>query len=143
MRTLVVLAGLLTVAALLAPASMAAGSESTVVAHNSRYGTILFDGRGFVLYGFTHDPRGKSACYGACAKAWPPYIVSARPKAGSGVTGRIGTTRRRDGRRQATLGGRPLYYYVGDRRPGDIFCQNVEEFGGLWLVVRPSGRFVR
>ena len=39
--------------------------------------------------------------------------------------------------------GRPLYYYVNDRRPGQILCQNVAEFGGTWLIVRPSGKLVR
>jgi predicted lipoprotein with Yx(FWY)xxD motif len=55
----------------------------------------------------------------------------------------LGTTKRRDGRRQVTYAGRPLYYYVGDRRPGQILCQNVSEFGGKWLVVRPGGALVR
>jgi hypothetical protein len=36
-----------------------------------------------------------------------------------------------------------LYYYIGDRRPGQILCQNITEFGGTWLVVRPNGSFVR
>ena len=56
---------------------------------------------------------------------------------------RLGTIRRRDGRRQLTLAGKPLYYYVGDRKPLQVLCQNVREFGGLWLVVRPSGALVR
>jgi len=51
--------------------------------------------------------------------------------------------RARGGRIQATYAGKPLYYYVGDRRPGQILCQNVNEYGGLWLVLRPSGAFVR
>ena len=38
------------------------------------FGKALFDGRGFVLYAFTRD-HGRSACYGACAKAWPPYFA--------------------------------------------------------------------
>jgi hypothetical protein len=42
-----------------------------------------------------------------------------------------------------TYAGRPLYYYVGDRRPGPILCQSVAEFGGDRLVVRPSGALVR
>lgn len=41
-----------------------------------------------------------------------------------------------------TYAGRPLYYYV-DRRPGQILCQDVFEFGGRWLVVRGDGRLVR
>jgi predicted lipoprotein with Yx(FWY)xxD motif len=118
--------------------------RSAVKAGPSRFGQIVFDGRGFVLYGFTKDPRGHSACSGACARAWPPYIVAVKPVAGAGVKARLlGTTRRADGKLQATYDGKPLYYYVGDRKPGQILCQNVQEFGGLWLVVRPSGRLVR
>jgi predicted lipoprotein with Yx(FWY)xxD motif len=110
----------------------------------SSYGRVLFDGRGFVLYAFTRDPRGKSVCTGACAKAWPPYIVSARPRAASGVKARLlGTTMRADGRLQVTYAGRALYYYVGDRSKGQILCQNVTEFGGVWRVIRPSGTLVR
>jgi hypothetical protein len=41
-----------------------------------------------------------------------------------------------------TYDGRPLYYYVGDG-VGQVKCQAVDEFGGTWLVVRPSGRLVR
>src|SRR5262245_9852352 len=89
------------------------GGRGTVKAAPSRFGQILFDGRGFVLYGFTKDPRGHSACSGACAQAWPPYIVAAKPAAGAGVNARLlGTTRRADGRLQVTYGSKPLYYYV-------------------------------
>jgi predicted lipoprotein with Yx(FWY)xxD motif len=126
-----------------APAA-ASAPASSVTAAGSSYGRILFDGRGFVLYAFTHDPRGRSTCSGDCAKAWPPYVVRGRPSAGPGVNAKLlGTTTRRDGSKQVTYAGRPLYYYVGDRKPKQILCQNVREFGGLWLVVRPSGAPVR
>jgi len=139
MRLLAVLAA---AAAALALAMPSLGERSsTVAAHASAYGTILFDGRGFVLYVFTRDARGSSACTGACAKAWPPFLVRARPSAGKGATGRlVGTIRRSDGTRQVTYAGRPLYYYVGDRTPGQILCQDVVEYGGRWLVLRPSGK---
>ena len=118
--------------------------RSTLTVRNSEYGRILFDGRGFVLYGFTADKRRRSVCAGACAEAWPPYIVTGTPRAGRGVKkSLLGTIRRADGKRQVTYAGRPLYYYVGDRQPGQILCQDVFEFGGDWLVVRPSGALVR
>jgi predicted lipoprotein with Yx(FWY)xxD motif len=145
MRTLTALLGVVTVA-VLAPNAMSAqrADRGTVTAHSSAYGQILFDGRGFVLYAFTKDPRGRSVCSSACAKAWPPYIVRSVPRAGVGVRrSLLGATRRADGKIQATYAGRPLYYYVGDRAPRQIRCQNVSEFGGLWLVVRPSGAPVR
>jgi predicted lipoprotein with Yx(FWY)xxD motif len=132
-------------AALLAVTPAAATApQAAVAAKASSYGRILFDGRGFVLYAFTRDARGRSACDGACARAWPPYIVTSRPRAGPGVEARrLGTTHRPDGSLQATFAGRPLYYYVGDRRRGQILCQNVLEYGGYWRVIRPSGALVK
>jgi predicted lipoprotein with Yx(FWY)xxD motif len=138
------LAASLALAALAATAPAAAQvPRSTVNVKASSFGRILFDGRGYVLYGFTRDPRAKSACSGACARKWPPYVVKSRPRAGAGVAAhRLGTTKRPDGSLQVTYAGRPLYYYIGDRQPGQILCQNVTEFGGVWRVVRPSGRLV-
>ena len=130
--------------ALVPTVGAAPASAPAVKAGGSTYGSILFDGAGKALYVFTRDPRGRSACTGACARAWPPYLVKTRPRAGTGArTSLVGTTRRPGGALQATYAGRPLYYYVGDRRPGQVRCQNVFEFGGLWLVVRPGGRPVR
>src|SRR6266513_3346897 len=129
----------------LAPAAMSRESAApTLTVKSSSFGRVLFDGRGFVLYAFTRDKNGRSACYGACAKAWPVYYAKATLRAGTGIKrSLIGTTKRRDGRRQITYGGRPLYYYVGDTRAGQILCQNVVEFGGTWLIVRPGGKLVR
>ena len=144
MRILLALLTTAAVAATTAPAAMTGGSSATLTIRSSAYGRILFDGRGRALYAFTKDGRGPSACYGACATAWPPYTVRGRLTAGAGIKrSLLGTTKRRDGKRQVTYGGRPLYYYVGDRKPGQVLCQNVREFGGLWLVVRASGRLVR
>jgi predicted lipoprotein with Yx(FWY)xxD motif len=125
-----------------APASSVA--KASVATGKSRYGQILFDGRGFALYAFTHDTRGKSTCTGECADKWPPYIVNVKPAAGRGaVPPLLGTIRRADGKLQATYGGRPLYYYDGDTSPGIVLCQDVDEFGGTWLVLRSSGKLVR
>ena len=109
------------------------------------YGRALTDRRGFALYRFTHDRSPASTCYGACAKAWPPYVVADRPSAaGPGAhAGLLGKVRRQDGRLQVTYAGHPLYYYVGDRRPGQVLCQAVLEFGGTWYVVAPSGHAIR
>ena len=122
-----------------------ARAAAMITVRSTRYGRILFDGRGRALYAFTRDPRGgRSQCYGACARAWPVYVARGQLLAGPGVRqSLIGTSRRRGGARQVTYNGRPLYYYVGDTRPGQVLCQNVEEFGGTWLVVRPNGQLVR
>ena len=115
-----------------------------VQAHSSQYGEVLFDQRGFAVYGFTADSRTSSRCYGTCAKAWPPLLVKGSARALKGVNrAKIGSVTRRGGARQVTYAGHPLYYYVGDAKAGQILCQNVREYGGLWLVVAPSGKLVR
>jgi predicted lipoprotein with Yx(FWY)xxD motif len=48
-------------------------------------------------------------------------------------------TRRRDGRRQVTYRGRPLYYYAHEGA-GQVRCHNVDLNGGLWWVIGPDGR---
>jgi predicted lipoprotein with Yx(FWY)xxD motif len=130
----------------------AAATESAVAATAKRpklkiagsdYGRILFNGRGRALYLFTADTGKTSNCSGDCATAWPPYIVKAKPVAGSGVKPRlIGTTRRSDGRLQATYAGDPIYFYRGDNEPGEVLCQAVYEFGGFWYVLRANGKAV-
>lgn len=146
MRTLI----LITLALLLAAPAGAGSSQMdaakpTLTVRTSPYGRILFDGNGRVLYAFTHDVRGgASRCYGDCATAWPVYYAGASLTAGSGVTrSLLGTVKRKSGRKQVTYNGWPLYYYVGDTRAGQVTCQNVREYGGLWLVVRPNGKLVR
>jgi len=134
---------LVALGAVTAPAAMAA--PPTLQVKSSRFGKLLFDGRGFVLYAFTRDKvGGKSACYGDCAAAWPPYLVKGKRSVATGLKQTLlGTTKRRDGKLQVTYAGRPLYYYRGDMRAGDIFCQDVFEYGGRWLVVANTGRLVR
>lgn len=146
MKKLIALMSVLAVAAVSAGAGQASPqAKNTITAAKSRYGTVLFDGKGRVLYGFTRDRRGKpSRCYGACAQAWPVYFKSGVFKAGKGVKQKlIASVKRKNGRLQVTYNGWPLYYYVNDVNRGQISCQNVNEFGGLWLLVSPSGRLIR
>ena len=104
------------------------------------FGTILVNRDNQAIYRFDRENRGRSECYGACATAWPPVLAKGLPKA-KGKTRQkyLGTTRRKGGARQVTYAGSPLYYYVGEG-PGEVFCNNVYEFEGTWLVIHPSGR---
>ena len=107
---------------------------------DSQFGPVLFDGRARALYLFTRDPGTRSRCYGACATAWPPFIARGKPRAGRGVKkSLLGTVRRRDGSRQVTYRGQPLYFYIDDPR-GQVLCNDVTEFGGVWYALRANGR---
>jgi predicted lipoprotein with Yx(FWY)xxD motif len=119
------------------------GEGATVKVVDSQFGRILADRKGQAYYLFDKEKGARSECYADCATAWPPVITRGTPKAGSGARANlVGTTRRRDGKLQVTYRGRPLYYYEDDS-PGRVLCHNVNEFGGLWLVVRATGRPVQ
>lgn len=114
---------------------------------DTRFGEVLADRKGFVLYLFTRDQdeapasgKEKSRCYGKCARAWPVLLKRGKPTAGAGLSKQLlGTTKRRNGDKQVTYDGHPLYYYVGDTRPKQVLCQDVREFGGRWYVVTADG----
>ena len=150
MRKTFLLAALLVAAASLPTASVASGGgqrsagAATVTAHASRFGKVLFDGSGRALYLFKRDRGSRSTCSGACAKAWPQFLTTSPPKAAAGARASLlGTTKRTDGTVQVTYAGHPLYYFSGDKKPGQIKCENVVNFGGLWLVVSPDGAPVK
>jgi predicted lipoprotein with Yx(FWY)xxD motif len=120
--------------------AVSASTAPTLRVADSRYGPIVVDRRGLTLYLFTRETGPASRCSGACARAWPPALVHGRLRAGHGIRrSLIGTIRRRDGARQLTYAGHPLYRYAPETRAGQILCQNVTEYGGVWLVVNPDG----
>jgi predicted lipoprotein with Yx(FWY)xxD motif len=148
MRTTIVLvaaaavltAGLASIA--LAGGDSAEAKKPTLTLRKSQHGPILFDGNGRALYSFTRDVRGKpSRCYGDCARAWPVlYAPKGGLVAGKGVKAALlKTAKRRDGRLQVTYNGWPLYYYAHEKA-GEVKCHNVRTHGGLWLVMRASGK---
>ncbi len=131
-----------------APATMmseaseaSAASGTRIVARTSEFGTVLWGPKRQAIYIFERDGKDRSRCYGDCAEAWPPVLTTGNPVADGEVDAtKLGTTKRKDGRLQVTYNGRPLYYY--DEPAGEVSCHNVDEFGGLWLVVEASGEAV-
>jgi predicted lipoprotein with Yx(FWY)xxD motif len=95
--------------------------------------TVLTNAKGFALYTFAPDTATKSACNGACAKAWPPQAASGTVKSP------YATITRTDGSTQLTFNGHPLYTYIGDTAPGMASGNGINQFGGLWHEVPASG----
>ena len=120
-------------------ASSQTGSVTIAVRGNS-LGQILVDGSGKSLYLFEADSGTQSTCSGACAQAWPPLRTSGTPKAGGGASlSLLGTTTRSDGAKQVIYSGHPLYYFIGDAKPGDINGEGSTAFGAGWDVLSPAG----
>jgi predicted lipoprotein with Yx(FWY)xxD motif len=95
------------------------------------------------LYRFDDDSASpsKSACANACIGKWPPVTVEEGGKVYmAGVDPKeVGAIRREDGQIQITVGGRPIYRYSGDSKPGDLNGQGVD---GKWFAVGPKGEKV-
>jgi len=110
-------------------------------------GTVLVDGQGMTLYLFVPDKQsGVSTCYGSCAQGWPPLVLPTgvtAPVAGGGArSSLLGTSHRSDGTVQVTYNKWPLYTWVGDSVPGQATGQGIDNLGGLWYVLSPSGSTV-
>jgi predicted lipoprotein with Yx(FWY)xxD motif len=118
-----------------APASAAStGAGVTLKTTTIRGITVLTNAQGLTLYWFAPDSPAASRCTGSCAAYWPP--VAGTPKAGPGITGKLGTIRRPGGAAQATYDGHPLYTYAGDSAPGQARGNNLDLNGGFWYEVR-------
>lgn len=122
-----------------APAAAATGAAPTVSVAKTGLGDTLVDGQGRVLYLFEKDTGAASTCAGSCAGVWPPYAGPA-PHAGAGATAAlVGSFARPDGSQQVSYNGHPLYYYVGDAKPGDTRGEGLNQFGAKWYVLGASG----
>jgi predicted lipoprotein with Yx(FWY)xxD motif len=104
-------------------------------------GNALVDGGGRALYLFEADTGTASTCSGPCAQVWPPLLTTgAAPATADGVqAGLVASSPRADGTTQVTYNGHPLYYFAGDKGPGDVRGQGIDNFGGGWYVVTPTG----
>jgi predicted lipoprotein with Yx(FWY)xxD motif len=97
---------------------------------------VLANKDGKTLYVFTKDAANKSHCNGGCATAWPPFAVANPALAG----GDFSIVTRDDGAKQWAFKGRPLYFFAGDTKPGDM---NGEGSGGVWFVVKSQATPVK
>ena len=116
------------------------GPASIEVAKAEPFGEYLTDAEGRALYMFEADSKGKTTCYTDCAEAWPPLLTAGDPEVGEKLDDtKAGTIERKDGKRQVTYGGWPLYYFVKDKGPGTTAGQDVHGFGAGWYLVSPEG----
>jgi predicted lipoprotein with Yx(FWY)xxD motif len=90
---------------------------------------IVVSTDGKALYTFDKDSTDKSNCNGGCAAAWPPFTVANSALA----DGEFSIVKREDGASQWAFQGKPLYFYAGDTKPGEV---NGDGKNGVWHVIR-------
>jgi predicted lipoprotein with Yx(FWY)xxD motif len=116
------------------PAANTASPLVTKLRADNLGATVLARGNRQALYYWNRERDGRIRCVGACAKAWPPYIVPANrdiPRKIRGFRGVFGTVERPDGRLQLTYNRRPLYTYAHEGR-GVVLCDDVDG----WFAIR-------
>ena len=93
---------------------------------------ILTSSYGKTLYTFDKDQAGsgRSECVSTCADNWPPVYV----ESGIKLSGDFSSINRNDGQKQLTYKGKPLYFFVKDKNPGDKVGDGVNN---VWHVVTP------
>ncbi|MFE2071058.1 hypothetical protein ACFXDH_53395 [Streptomyces sp. NPDC059467] len=101
-------------------------------------GVVVADGNGLALYRYDKDQPtpSKWTCAGACTKTWIPVIVQDSVKT-SGVEQSLLGTVHRNGMKQLTLAGWPLYRYIGDTKAGQLNGQGKDK---EWYAITPSGQ---
>jgi predicted lipoprotein with Yx(FWY)xxD motif len=116
----------------------------TLTVQHSPVGPILATGAGNTLYDFLPDTPHQSACINdGCVFQWPPLVVDGPIRVGPGVNrALVGTLRRPDGSTQLSYGGHPLYTYNLDVSPGMVTGQAIDQDGGPWYVLSPSGAVI-
>lgn len=127
----------LAAAGLFAAACGGGGSTAAPPAKPPAAPTHLTDSKGDTIYLFAADHDGQSVCTASCASYWPP-VAAGTPLTGP-ARGSVGSITRPDGSKQETLGGHPLYRYVGDHSAGQTNGQGLNINGGLWWMVTPDG----
>jgi predicted lipoprotein with Yx(FWY)xxD motif len=98
-------------------------------------GKVLVDSRGMTLYTLSADGQDHSTCSSQCLQFWPA-VAPAKAGRLSVTTGRTATP---DGTAIATVAGHPVYTFSQDQQPGDVNGEGVDEFGGVWHAVSPTG----
>jgi predicted lipoprotein with Yx(FWY)xxD motif len=104
-----------------------------------RMGKVVVNQDGATLYLFTKDGKApsKSNCNDKCATIWPPALTDGNPAIEGVSADLVGSVKRADGTEQITIGGWPVYTYIGDKKPGAWTGQAVS---GTWFVIDPAGK---
>jgi predicted lipoprotein with Yx(FWY)xxD motif len=107
------------------------GGGSTSTSNNAAATGSSTTAGAMTLYTFSKDTKNQSNCTGACAQNWLPGKPGSKTPSGISKT-KLTTITRSDGTKQLALGGKPLYTFIGDKKPGDTNGDGLNAFGGTW-----------
>jgi predicted lipoprotein with Yx(FWY)xxD motif len=136
------------VAVLVSGSAFAQEVVTVAVAESEEYGRFLSVGER-PAYLFTADTPGTPAeppvisCIGECLDAWPLIWADGGAEAGEGARSELLGTMEHEGRTVVTYNGWPLYRFERDAEGGPPTGQEIDSFGGTWLLIDPEGAPIR
>ncbi len=98
-------------------------------------GDYITDPKGMTLYTFADDKKLESVCYGECLEKWPMFEFNNKhiTEFKDSISKKVNVVKRTDNWRQYAWGDKPLYYYIGDKTPGDVRGNGMDN--GKWSIV--------
>lgn len=122
--------------ATLALAALVIASSSALAAEPAKEAEVggskvYTDAKGMTLYTFDKDAAGTTNCYDKCAVNWPPFAAAADAKS----EGEWSVVERKDGSKMWAYDDKPLYTFIGDKKPGDVTGDGKM---GVWHVAKPD-----
>jgi len=128
-------------------ARRAAAAPTVQTKKVGKLGVILVNSKGRTLYMFVPDHQKKVTCTSsACVTIWPPLKIKKgqSPTAGGAAKKKLlGVDKSPAGYRVVTYNHWPLYTYITDTKPGQTTGQGVNNSGGKWYVLSPSGKVIK
>jgi len=105
-----------------------------IIRSGEKTGKYLADIKGMTIYYHKNDSPLKSNCTGQCLNDWPVFYTEYIVTPSTLDASDFGTILRKDGKKQTTFKGWPLYYSVQDTGSGDIMGQENED----WSILNPT-----
>jgi predicted lipoprotein with Yx(FWY)xxD motif len=132
--------------------SSGASAATVITTEHTKFGTVLETGSGASLYNFSGDnlkfsttgvqlnctALNKTASGEPCTTPWIPLQASSVVAKGGVQQKDLGTVTR-DGVKQVTYFGHPLYTFIADTKAHDVNGEDVSAFNGQWYLTQTNG----
>ncbi len=116
----------------------AASSAQGLHVGTTSLGKVLVDSKGMTLYVLSADSKNTSTCDAQCIQFWP----AVSPTGAGKLAVAAGQTKTPGGVAITTIAGHPVYTFSQDQNPGDVNGEGLNEFGGIWYAVSPTGKAI-
>ncbi|MGC8790320.1 MAG: COG4315 family predicted lipoprotein [Desulfurella sp.] len=107
------------------------------VAKKPEIGTYLAGPTGMTLYYLENETDNNIKCKNeVCLSKWPIFYEKELSIPRMLKSKDFKVFKRPDGKLQISYDNKPLYYFEGDKKPGDTFGNNLKTPVGIWHIIK-------